>query len=196
MPVKAFTGGAALEAKLKEIAAKVKKAASVAVGFMEGSNYEDGTPIAYIALINEFGATIDVEAHSQTIYRQTNAKKTGFNKNGKFVKKRQSNFASDHDVAAHTITIPARPFFRTMIAENSPEWGGQLAKILVDSDYDAAKALDQMGESIAGELKQSIIDFNDPPNAKSTIAKKKFATPKPLIDSGLMLRAVTHKVKK
>ena len=49
------TGGERLEAALKEIAANVKKAASVDIGFPSGGQYSDGTSVALVAAINEYG---------------------------------------------------------------------------------------------------------------------------------------------
>lgn len=187
------SGGLKLEAALKRIAKRVSKATNVKVGFLEGGTYEDGTPIAYVALINEFGATVKVDAHTQTIYRQTNKAGTAFNKNGKFVKASQSNFASDHEVAAHTITIPPRPFFRTTIKVGEKHWGADLGKALKDKDYDAVAALDLLGEQIEGELVKSIRGWTTPPNAKSTIAKKGFNDP--LFGDGTMLKDIKSEVE-
>lgn len=187
------TGGLKLEAALKRIAKKVSTASNVKVGFLEDATYPDGTPIAYVASINEFGATIDMPARTQTIFRQTNKAGTAFNKDGRFVKESKSNFASDHEVAAHTITIPPRPFFRTTIKEGEKHWGKDLGKVLKDKDYDAVAALNAMGEEIKGEIQESIRDWTAPPNAKSTIAKKGFNDP--LFGDGTMLRAVDSEVE-
>lgn len=51
-----FRGGAALEAKLAEIAAKLTKPGTLRVGFLEGGAYPDGTSVPMVAAINEFGA--------------------------------------------------------------------------------------------------------------------------------------------
>lgn len=51
-----ISGGAKLEARLKEIARKVKTKANVRVGFLENATYPDGTPVAMVAAIQEFGA--------------------------------------------------------------------------------------------------------------------------------------------
>lgn len=53
-----FSGSAALEQKLREIAQKIGKANTVRVGFLEGASYpdKDHTPVAQVAAINEFGA--------------------------------------------------------------------------------------------------------------------------------------------
>lgn len=51
-----FTGGSKLEAVLKDIAAKAGKAQTLSVGFMSGATYPDGTPVAMVAAIQNYGA--------------------------------------------------------------------------------------------------------------------------------------------
>jgi hypothetical protein len=52
-----ISGGAALEAKLAELASNLGSGrAEVRVGFLEGARYPDGTPVATIAAIQNFGA--------------------------------------------------------------------------------------------------------------------------------------------
>lgn len=49
-------GGDKFEAALRKLANQVAKPASVKVGFLEGARYPDGTQVAMIAAINEYGA--------------------------------------------------------------------------------------------------------------------------------------------
>lgn len=56
MVSRALSGGAALNAKLSQLAEKISTASSVKVGFLENSQYPDGTPVAMIAAIQNFGA--------------------------------------------------------------------------------------------------------------------------------------------
>jgi hypothetical protein len=53
-----FSGGEALEAKLKEIIQRVGQPKGVRVGVLEGATYpdEENTPVAMVAAIQEFGA--------------------------------------------------------------------------------------------------------------------------------------------
>lgn len=88
---------------------------------------------------------------------------------------------------------PPRPFFRTMIAEESPSWPGKVAALAKATHNDGAKVLGLMGEDIDGALKQSIVDFTDPPLAASTIARKGFD--KPLIDTAHMLNSTGYRVE-
>ncbi|WP_414499432.1 hypothetical protein [Zymobacter sp. IVIA_12111.31 C1] len=87
---------------------------------------------------------------------------------------------------------PPRPFFRTMIDENSPNWGRQIGKLLKANGGDSAAALDAMGSVIKGQLQRSINQFTSPPLAPSTVAAKGFD--KPLIDTAHMLRSVDYEV--
>jgi len=50
------SGGQKLEAALRDLAEKLSKPATLRVGFLENAKYPDGTPVAMIAAINEYGA--------------------------------------------------------------------------------------------------------------------------------------------
>lgn len=170
------SGGDALAAKLRELGDKMSKAHEVRVGFLETATYADGTPVAMVAAINNFGAP---EAG-----------------------------------------IPARPFFSDMIADNKDGWGDSFGDIIKAVDFDAQKALELMGEGMAGQLKMAIEAFTSVPNSPVTdllkqrfpkrdgmtfadvlqahrdVADGKRATPgKPLIWSGDMRDAVDKEVE-
>lgn len=57
MTTVSLSGGGGLDRKLSELAAKVSRPATLRVGFLEGSTYPDGTPVAQIAAIQNFGAS-------------------------------------------------------------------------------------------------------------------------------------------
>jgi hypothetical protein len=141
--------GDKLQKALEERARRMSSATTVDVGFLAGATYPDGTPVAMVAAIQNYGAP-----------------RAG---------------------------IPPRPFFSNMIAAKQAEWGPAAGALLVANDYDAAKTLEQVGQAIAGQLRQSIRDTNAPPLAPATIARKGFA--KPLVDTGHMLQSVDYKVK-
>lgn len=176
----ALSGGDLLRDRLREISNSVGRGGQVNVGFLENATYPDGTPVAMVAAIQEFGAP------------------------GK--------------------SIPPRPFFRNMIAAHADEWGDQLAAALKTFDYDVAKSLDFMGQDIQGELRQSIIDTNEPPLSEITLMLRKMraddpnlivtgrtvgeaaarvaagetaggVSHKPLVDTGLLLRNVDYEVR-
>ena len=135
-------------AKALEKIAKSMGGGEVAVGFMDGATYPNGTPVAAVAFWNEYG------------------------KEGQ----------------------PPRPFFRQMIAAESPSWPDKMAALARATDYNGDKVLALMGEDIKGALQQSLNDFQTPSLAQSTIDKKGFA--KPLIDTSHMLNSISYEVKK
>jgi len=51
-----LSGGDKLEARLAGIAARIARGGTLRVGFLEGATYSDGTPVATVAAINNFGA--------------------------------------------------------------------------------------------------------------------------------------------
>lgn len=120
---------------------------------------------------------------------------------------------------------PPRPFFRTMVAKDSPQWPKMMAQELKDSKFDGAKTLAYMGDKIEGALKKSIIDLTAPPLSPTTLRlREKFRNnpqnirardvfqaqrdvaaglpvasgtgAKPLIATGQMLSSITYKVSK
>jgi hypothetical protein len=50
-----ISGGDKLKARLAEIAQNASKAATVEIGFLEGSTYPDGTSVPLVAAMDEFG---------------------------------------------------------------------------------------------------------------------------------------------
>lgn len=189
------TGGDKLMAHLNGIQAGLASAGtgpSVRIGFLESATYPDGTSVAGVAAIQEFGATINRQPGTVTVFRKVAAAGTHFLRNGRFVKRSQSNFSTTHAHGAYTITIPPRPFFRRMIKAKARSWPGEIVTLLRDNKYDAAKTLKKMGELIAGQLRQSIVDLVDPALAASTIRRK--GSSKPLIVTGVMLRNVDYEV--
>lgn len=184
-------GGTKLLKELRLVSEKLNKAATVGVGFYAKSTYPDGTPVGYIASIQEFGATIEHPGGTKYITDAVIGKGANARIVTRFVK---NDFQGEtKTTGAHTITIPSRPFFRTMIAEKSPAWGNALGGLLKDDGLDAKKALSQMGDAIIGQLQDSILATNDPPNSPATIRAKK-GRAKPLIDTGHMWNSVTKEV--
>lgn len=72
---------------------------------------------------------------------------------------------------------PPRSFFRTMIASKSPGWGKKMAGLAKLTNYDGLMVLKLMGEDIAGELRESIINTNAPALSPTTLMlRSKFWT--------------------
>lgn len=87
---------------------------------------------------------------------------------------------------------PSRPFFRNMIAAKSPEWPDRLAAAARATNLDGDAALELLGESIADDLRESINEFTTPALSQRTIDEKGFD--KPLIDTAVMIRAITSRL--
>lgn len=129
-------------------------------------------------------------------------------------------YAAINNFGAPEANIPARPFFSNMVADKSPEWSAKFEAILKTVDYDVRKALELMGESIAGQLRKAIEAFDSVPDsavtdllkqrfpkrdgmtfadvlqARHDIANGKTAPPgKPLVWSGDMLASVNSEVE-
>ena len=157
-------GGDKLKAKLASMVAMANNAKEVRVGFLAEAKYPDGTSVAMVAAIQNFGAP--------------------------------------------AAGIPPRPFFRNAIAKHKDEWPKAISELLVDNDYDALRTLQQTGEAIAGQIRQSLVDTNEPPLKAATLRARGVASDlvynpkdsrtfgaKPLIDTGNMLDSISYQVK-
>ena len=102
--------------------------------------------------------------------------------------------AAIQEYGAPSRNIPPRPFFRRMLAQDSPAWPGTIAAQLKATGNDVPRVLDQMGALVKGQIQASIIALVDPPLKPATIRRKGFA--KPLIDTSDMLKAVAYEVTK
>ena len=146
--------------------------------------------------------------------------RVGFLENARYPDgKSVAQVAAINNFGAPGAGIPPRPFFSNLVAEKSPGWGEKLVKLLRHTNYDTKAALALMGEGIAGQLRQAIVDMNEPPNSMVTnLLKQRFpmggqtfedvlqawadvaagATApagKPLVHSGHMLQSVDYEVE-
>ncbi len=173
------------------------KGKEIAVGLQAGDVHkESGMDVARLGAIHEFGATINVEARTQTIYHKI-SKGGAFAKGGRFVKAKRSNFARDVSIGAHSIVIPARPFVRRTFDEKHGDWHAkaqdQIGQV-IDGRKDLPAALATIGNVMERDIKAKIADGPFIPNAPSTIRRKKSA--RPLIDSGHMRQSVRYVVRR
>jgi|SRR4051794_23888608 hypothetical protein len=143
-----ITGGEKAAAYLRRLSNQLRGNPVVKVGFLAGATYPDGTGVAMVAAVNEFGAS----SRGQ----------------------------------------PPRPFFRTMVQRHEAEWPGAIANLMRRHDNDVQQTLTLLGEGVAGQLRQSIVELTDPPLAASTVKRK--GNDKPLIDTGHMLNSVDFEV--
>ena len=98
---------------------------------------------------------------------------------------------NEYGVPAHH--QPPRPFFRGMIESNAHKWPEMACALLQKHAFDAHKTLDDLGEEIAAELHDAMVDYKGPMLAPSTIARKGFD--KQLVDTGDMLNSIRHVVE-
>lgn len=125
------SGGDKISQVLAALGDRLGKATEVRVGFLEGATYPDGTSVATVAALNNFGAP--------------------------------------------GAGIPPRPFFSNMIADKSPQWGEQFAAVLAATDNEADKALELMGEGMAAQLREAIVQTTGPANSPVTdLLKQRF----------------------
>lgn len=95
--------------------------------------------------------------------------------------------AAIQEFGAPKVGIPPRPFFRTMINAKSGEWPKAIAGLLKANDYDAHKTMDMAGEAIEGQLRESIIDVNEPALSPVTLMLRKMRSE----DSSLVVTGAT-----
>ena len=90
--------------------------------------------------------------------------------------------------------IPARPFMGKTYADNQDRFADTAGKVMgaaISGRLTVDSALQVIGVEQATAVKSSINDWTDPPNAPSTIKKKKKNDP--LVDSRVMRDSVTFK---
>ena len=93
-----------------------------------------------------------------------------------------------------TSTIPPRPFFRPMIASESPTWPKKMAAWAKAFDYDGAKVLAWLGEDIAGALRESIRGVDSPALSPITLMLRSMVGNKPELITGKMVGEAATKV--
>lgn len=171
-----IVGGAKLQAKLAEMAGKLGPGKSLRVGFLENSTcgVDMKSPAPAVAFFNEFG-TVE---RANTL---ENIEPLG-----------QGPLQKGHKRASHYFHIPARPFFRNMIAKYHKSWGKLIEAALKKQNYGLYGALAITGEVMRGQLQKSIEEFTDPRNAPATVKAKGFD--KPLEESKNMKNAVAYAV--
>lgn len=90
--------------------------------------------------------------------------------------------------------IPARPFLRNTQYENERKWasevGGNVLKVFT-GNLSTTALMSELGSKMASDIQKTIRAGNFAPLASSTISRK--GSSQPLIDTGNMIGAVTHK---
>lgn len=147
------------------------KSGKVEVGWYEDTRYDDGTQVAKVAEINEFGATIKV----------TDKMRKWFAWQGFPLNKNTTE-----------IHIPARSFIRSTCDEKNNEWSDILnsrLKKVFEGELTMKQALEQLGLVIKGDIQEKITQITTPPNSGMTVAMK--GKDKPLINTGFMQETIS-----
>jgi hypothetical protein len=162
-------------AKMSQIAGGVK------AGILEGAtNKAGGANIASYAFWNEFGTTIPVTPKMRAYMHY----------NGVHLKKDTTS-----------ISIPPRPFMRTVAKERPKVWIGTMVGHIRGRASNPAiwkEALGKAGEQMVKDIQNSIQNGSWTPNAPLTVKWKaergKSQPDKPLFDTGAMFAAVKFEV--
>jgi len=91
-----------------------------------------------------------------------------------------------------TERIPERSFIRSTIEENSNSYKASMRRIvkkIINGESDGYKMMGRLGMKIKGQVQEKIVSIQEPPNAESTIKRKKSSSP--LVDSGQLVQSIT-----
>jgi hypothetical protein len=94
-----------------------------------------------------------------------------------------------------TTRIPERSFLRSTVDEKTDDWvrfTNRLLKRLTALVMDVPQVLNLLGVRMQSDVQKKIRALRTPPNAPSTIARKKSSNP--LIDTGRLIQSVTYQV--
>lgn len=91
-----------------------------------------------------------------------------------------------------TSRIPERPTLRPTFAKEKSKYiqilGKITARVMNEENYNLRQAMGRLGEVAQQDVQQAIVQLKSPPNAQSTIDKKK--SDNPLIDGGDMVSRI------
>lgn len=165
----------------------------VKIGVLEGATYPDGTSVAMVAIVQEYGKIIYQPARVQALEFKEKGKGSGIYR---FAKKGKGTFSQDVTVGAHAFWIPPRPFFRNAITAHEKEWYETLERG-VEKNIDTDTLLASLGELIAGQVRESISVLNEPPIKNSTWRARKArgnSSDKPLVDTKVLINSIHYEV--
>lgn len=174
------------------------------VGWNETAKYPNGTPVAYVMAIQEFGATINVAEKQHEVFRQID-NKGNFKNGGRFVSKKRSNFSSVHKVGAHVIVIPPRSIMRSTAAKQRTAWAQMAQKVargILAGNLTPTSAVELLCLQAEGDIAKTMATLSQPPLSPATIrarlaqrkSKKVGNLTKPLIFTAHALNTLGHDV--
>jgi len=102
-----------------------------------------------------------------------------------------------HRIMVEVDGIPERPFMRPAAQEGRQRWASRIYEdlpLVFDGSVSTATMMDGIGSTMESDIKQKIVDTYEPPNSKQVIYDK--GSSHPLIDTGRMIGAITHEVRR
>lgn len=112
--------------------------------------------------------------------------------------------ASQNEFGSNTKHIPPRPFMRPTAQTEKNKWRNIFAELYKKNNGDLTKTMNGLGLVVSGAIKKTISEIWDPPLSEKTIKARKdkysaggmfgSSIEKPLVDTGLMISSVSHRV--
>jgi len=172
------------------------KAREARVGWFPGAKYEDGTSVAYIATVQEFGGTF--EHPGGTAYRIKADGMAEFLTSGERDAARM-NGGQFAETKAHAITIPPRPFMRPTVQDKQATWTKKVAagiKKVVRGEMTIDQVMGAVGMLAVGDIVKTIAkgDFKELSAATLAQRRAKGQGNKPLQASGQLIATINSEV--
>ena len=174
------TGGGSLKGALDDIARNVSKASTVEVGFLENATYPDGTLVAKVAAIQEYGAP-NASIPPRPYFRG-------------MIKKESPHWPKD--VAA---LLKQHDYDGAMVLANmGAEIKGELQESIVDTFEPPLSAVTLMLRQMRAEDPNLVVTGKTVGEAAARLARGEVpsgVSTKPLVDSGHLLNSIDFRVK-
>lgn len=171
------TGGQAVIAHIRELREKFARKNSVLVGVPKGKgSYEDGTKIAVIAAVHEFGGKIKHPGGTSYGYMTEEDAREG---RVRFLPKGQG-FMELGKTQPHAIGMPERSFLRVPLRADQKKFASTFSKSIPDvvrGTLTMEQMLERVGAQGAATVQEAISAGIDPANAPSTVERKGSSTP-------------------
>ncbi|MDR0675821.1 MAG: hypothetical protein LBF97_02135 [Elusimicrobiota bacterium] len=179
-----------LDQTFKKVLRELKHIKGVKVGYFRDYKYPNGRSLIANALTHEFGADVKIPDYAGRLYKHISKLNSKiFNRKGRSLKKGIKNWLKV-DIKK-TFKIPARPFMDITLNKYADEWVKDFQKNL-SNERDIGMQLLELGDSIKSDIAHTINSNLPPPNAKSTIRKKK--STQTLIDTKKMVTSIHREI--
>lgn len=161
----------------------------VTIGIHEdtGNHESDDITNAHLGAVHEYGA--DILHPGGTSYGF--ASKAAQERNEVRFLKAGKGVVELGVTGPHTISIPARPWLNPGVQSGNVEYLSIIEKSAAKGES-LDVALNKVGLVAVGLVQKYMTELRTPPNAPSTIKKKKSSNP--LIDSGALRASVSYKI--